>query len=177
MEWLKAMEWLNHYSGAVQAILTLALVLITLRYVLLTNRVAVASIEQSEALQKPCITLRTGPRDAEDAILDEPYVAQVAQTPRVELVNIGAGPAIKLKYSFTQTNVIEGGVALNDNGYLNQLCARDEWKAEIARGSLSNRDYDFLAEYEGLSGTRYTTTIRIESAVIRRFDFRRVEQS
>src|SRR5258708_4394434 len=50
-----------------------------------------AVIEQSEALQKPFVTIKAAPRHGEEAIVER-RAAAVAQAPTVVLLNLGPGP-------------------------------------------------------------------------------------
>jgi hypothetical protein len=142
-------------------------------YAYATSQIKKASVEQSEALQKPCITLRSGPRDLDDAILDGPPIAEIT-TPRLQILNIGSGPALRLCYELREL-VAKGTVGMRPRGFLPHLQQRDSWEAPISRGTLTPGDFDFLAEYESLSGTLYQTRIRIENAVLVSFDFSRCE--
>src|SRR2546428_152985 len=59
-----------------------------------------ASIEQSEALQKPFITIKAAPRHGEEVIVERRAAAAVAQAPTVILLNLGSGPALAVSYQF-----------------------------------------------------------------------------
>lgn len=108
-------------AAVVIGLLTFALVLVNIRYVRLTRRIAAASVEQSEALQKPCITIRVGPLDYIDAHLNSPNVAAVTSR-EVEILNIGSGPAIRLEYEFRHVDVSEGRNVVGPiRGFLNHL--------------------------------------------------------
>jgi hypothetical protein len=155
------------------SLLTLVVLALTLGclvwYACETHQIKKASVEQSEALQKPCITLASRPRDGLEAILRGPQIAEIA-TPHLQILNIGSGPALKLCYELRQL-VAKEIVPLRPKGLLPHLRQGDAWETPISHGTLRTRDFEFLAEYESLSGTLYRTRIRIENAVLGSFDF------
>jgi hypothetical protein len=161
------MLWINLLTLVV---LTLTLVCL-IWYACETHQIKKASVEQSEALQKPCVTLTSGPRDWNDAILRGPHLAEIT-TPRLQIVNIGSGPAIKLCYELRQV-VANGIVPMRPKGLLPHLQQEATWDTPVAQGTLRTRDFEFLAEYESLSGALYQTRISIEKAVLVSFDFSR----
>jgi hypothetical protein len=124
-----------------------------------------AAVEQSEALQKPCVTIRSSPRQYEEAVLNAPFVAEIL-TLNVELLNIGTGPALDLFYDLQQVDVEEGQIAINPKGFVPHLRSGESWATQLQRTSLTNRNLEFSARYESLSGSKYETRMRIESAII-----------
>jgi len=142
--------------GVVIACLTAALVRATFLYV-----------RTSEALQKPSVTVRLEPRGDDGAIMDAPHVAQVAQTPTVQLVNVGTGPALNLSYGLRQTNAPQGGPVMHPTGFVNYLASEHNWETLLGRNSLANRTFEFYANYQSLSGKTYEARVLIENGVIK----------
>jgi hypothetical protein len=124
-----------------------------------------AAIEQSEALQKPSITIKAAPRHAEELIVER-RAAAVAQTPTVVLLNLGSGPALNVSYQFDEVNPSDKAHALKHPESVPYVEPRQEWATRLSLSSLSNRTLEFRANYESLSGTEYETRMRIESGVI-----------
>src|SRR6266850_6888562 len=100
------MEFLNHFAPAIQALAAFLILL-------LTGVLAYATwqyVKVSEALQKPCVTVQSEPRAGQDAILEAPYVAQVAQQEGCVVIrNIGIGPALNWRFGFLHANAEPGG--------------------------------------------------------------------
>jgi len=156
------MEMLNHFAPAIQAvsaavvaILTVALLVATWRY-----------IETSEALQKPFVTVRQEPRDPIEAALASPNVAQVAQHPQVRVLNVGTGPALQVRYRFLQIDAPPGGPVMRPEGFVDYLPPGQGWETQVARGSLVNRRFRFEVKCKSLSGKGYRTEMDIENGVV-----------
>jgi hypothetical protein len=163
------MECLNHFAPAIQAVAAIVIVLLTLVLVRLTGRY----VQVSEALQKPCVTVKSEARLGDEVILDQPFTAQVAQTAgNVVLLNVGPGPALNLHFDFRQTNAQPGNPVTHLTGFIDYLQPGEQRQVHVARTSLPNRDFDFAATYNGLSTKKYQTTIRIEDGVIKSFTFK-----
>lgn len=161
------MLWVSSLGLLVSAIALVVLIVYTYQ----TRRIAQASVEQSEALQKPCVTINFSPRLGEDAILEAPRVAEV-MTPDVELLNIGSGPALNVSYEIKQVDVPAGGVQLRPTGFISHLRHGGEsWRTPTGRNTLQGRNFEFLAEYESLSGSAYETKIRVENRILVSFHF------
>ncbi len=172
------MEWLNYNAPAVQAfaavmiaLLTLSLVVVNLWYAATTRRIAKASIEQSEALQKPFITLETIPRDYDDTILDDPNAARVAQRPTVVLCNLGVGPALNLICRFRQTKNEREGTPLDHKESVPSLRPQEKWATALPVTCLDIETVEFNAKYRALSGTEYETRMTLENRVVVTFYF------
>ena len=162
------MGCLNYFAPAIQALAASVIVLLTLAIAYATWRY----VKVSEALQKPCVTVKSEPR-GNQAVLDSPYVTQAAQQAGdVVILNVGTGPALDLHYIFRQTNVPQGGVAMHLPGFVNYLQAGQESQVPLARTSLANRDFDFEASCTSLSGKKYETKMRIENGIIKSFSFK-----
>ncbi len=130
-----------------------------------------ASIEQSEALQKPFITIKAAPRHGEEVIVERRAAAAVAQAPTVILLNLGSGPALAVSYQFEQIDAPHKAEALKHPESIPYVESRQEWTTRLPLTSLSNRTVEFRANYESLSGAKYETQMRIESGVIMSFKF------
>ena len=72
-----------------------------LSYLRATNRIKDASIEQSEGLSKPVVTLKrqvSAPTDMD--LMQEVLLSNIASP--IELVNIGSGPALSVKWEIVR---------------------------------------------------------------------------
>jgi len=162
------MECLNHFAPAIQALAASVIVFLTLVLVYATWRY----VRVSEALQKPCVVVKSEPRGNQE-VLDAPYVTQAAQQAGdVVILNVGSGSALNLQCGFRQTNVPQGSVALHTPSFIQYLQAGQQWQVPLARTSLANREFEFYATYNGLSGKKYETKIRLEDGVIKSFNFK-----
>lgn len=163
------MECFNHFAPAIQALAAIFILL-------LTGILAYATwqyVKVSEALQKPCVTVQSEPRAGEDAILEAPYVTQVAQQEGYVVIrNIGTGPALNVRFGFLHTNAEPGGPVMHPTGFVDYLQAGQQWRTQVSRTSLSTGNFAFDAVYESLSGKKHQTKISIESGVIKSFDFK-----
>jgi hypothetical protein len=162
------MECLNHFAPAIQALAAIFILL-------LTGVLAYATwqyVKASEALQKPCVTVQSEPRVAEDMIIQAPYVAQAAQQEgRVVIRNIGTGPALNVQFGFLHTNAEPGGPVMHPTGFIDYLQAGQQWRTQVARPTLATRNFAFDATYESLSRKKHQTKINIEEGVIKSFTF------
>jgi len=163
------MECLNHFAPAIQAVAASVIVFLTLVLVYATWRY----VQVSEALQKPCVVVKSEPRPGEDVVLDGPFAAQVAQhAGDVVLLNVGTGSALNLRFGFLHTNAPQGGPVIHPTGFVDYLQPGQPWQTHVARTLLANGEFEFYANYNGLSGKRYETKIRIEDGVIKSFTFK-----
>jgi hypothetical protein len=144
-------------------------------YTRVTQQIARASVEQSEALQKPCVVIESSARTSDQAVLEAPLVSEVAQTPNVQLRNIGGGPAVKLNYELRQVQVPQGVVAVTPTGFVPYLEAGKSWTTVTARGMLTTRIFEFSANYESLSGSKYQTSVRLENGLVSSSVFTKTE--
>jgi hypothetical protein len=162
------MECLNHFAPAIQALAASVIVFLTLVLVYATWRY----VQVSEALQKPCVVVKSEPR-GNQAVLAAPYVTQASQQAGdVVIVNVGTGSALNLQFGFRQTNVPQGGVAMHLPGFVHYLQAGQQSQVPLARTSLANREFEFYATYNSLSGKQYETKIGLDDGVIKSFTFK-----
>jgi hypothetical protein len=163
------MECLNHFAPAIQALTAFFILCLTLVLVFLTNRY----VQVSEALQKPCIALASGPLGGDGAVLETPFVTEVSQQEgRVVIRNVGTGPAINLRFGFRHTNAEPGAPVIHITEFVDYVQPGQQWRTQVARQSLSTRHFDFEADYESLSGKKHKTKIFIEDGRIKSFDFK-----
>ena len=161
------MECLNYFAPAIQALIGFFIFLLTSVLAYLTWQY----VKVSESLQKPCVTIQSEPRAGEDAILEAPFVAQVAQGGQVVIKNVGTGPALNLRFDFLHTNAEPGGPVMHPTGFVDYLQSGQQWQTQVARQSLSTRNFRFRADYESLSGKKHKTEIIIEDGIIKSFRF------
>ena len=162
--------WIPVANFLVQLAILVALVW----YAVETWRIRKASEEQAEAQQKPCLTVVTAPRDYDEAILEmNGAVGGMVVAPRngnIALENMGNGPAINVSYNF---NPVDPSTVSCPHGYLQNIRAGGTFIMAVARGVLSNREYELIVTYESLSGRRYESRITINNLVLTAFHFRR----
>src|SRR5260370_41518365 len=94
-------NWLDYASFGVQCLLFIGLVWYTLE----TRRIRLATQEQIETLQKPCLSFSTTAREADEAVLDMHGAvgAMIALCPNgmAQLENSGYGQAVNVRYALT----------------------------------------------------------------------------
>lgn len=129
-----------------------------------------AATEQSEALQKPFVTIKSAPRHAQENIVER-RAAAVAEAPTVVLLNLGSGPALNVSYQFEQVEASDKVHPLKHPESVPYVQPHQEWTTRLPLTSLANRTVEIRANYESLSGTKYETQMRIESGVIASFSF------
>jgi len=129
---------INSIAPAATLLVSIATLAALCVYTWFTHRIMRASIEQSEALQKPCLALAAVPRPWEDSIWELPRVSQIAAP--LQIVNIGPGPAIGISYCTTHTNPVPGQrPTLAFRGFLAYLAPREEWNTDVSGGHLADR--------------------------------------
>ena len=132
------------------------------------------SQEQNEAMQKPCLVPLVQKRDDRD--LDTAVesmrpnshpayrvVVNGRSSGRVELQNIGSGPAFNIQY---ELQTPEGVTKKHSGGYLPYLHEGSEpiW---LTANTLVSTDADKVVlklSYEGLSGIRYESGLHIRGS-------------
>ena len=166
-------EWIPLANFLVQCALFVALVW----YAVETHRIRKASQEQAEAQQKPCLTLVTGARDYDEAVLETGGAVGgmivAAREGNVALQNMGNGPAVNVRYECNPANPPKGANVARPGGYLQNIPAHGTFVMAVAREVLRNLEYEFVATYESLSGHHYESRIIINNLVLTGFYFKR----
>jgi len=166
-------DWIPLVNLVVQCLLLLALVW----YAWETWKIRKASQEQVEALQKPCLTLVTAPRDYDDAVLDMDDAVGgmivAASQGSVSLQNMGSGPAVNVEYRFNPVDPPAGANVARAHGYLQNIPAAGDFVIALAREVLRNLEYECVITYDSLSGRRYRSSITIKNLVLTAFHFER----
>jgi hypothetical protein len=139
-------------------------------YTIETWKIRKASQDQAEALQKPCLTLLTEARNANDAILemDDAVGGMIvaARNGDVTIQNMGSGPAINVRYRFDPVNAPRDVNAARPDGYLQIIPPGQRFQMPVSRGVLANMEYEFVATYESLSGRHYESRITLKNLVL-----------
>ncbi len=153
-------------SSIAVAFLTLVLVVATVRYVRLTQQIAEAAAVQAEASYKPVLTLRREEKDnrpTDIAVLTE-RIGDVLKNgqatyigPTLEIVNIGSGPAMHVKWRVDRFAAIAGSVSY--------ICP-DQWvslelASKVNMGAIPT-SYVVECQYESISGRKYFSRTGIE---------------
>lgn len=134
-------------------------------YAFYTIRIWNATVEQAEAQQKPCLTLVTTERGYEDAVLemDDAIGGKVVavRNGKVEIRNIGNGPAINVHYEFRPVNPPKNSNVASPSGYLPNILRGETFVMPVSEGVLTNPKYQLVASYESLSARHYQSRITI----------------
>jgi len=160
------MCWLPYANFAVQCLLLVGLVC----YAVETWKIRKTSQEQVETSQKPCLTLSATARNPQDTILGlgDSNSAQVVFTPEgnLHLINVGLGPAFNVSYSATPEDP-QASIS-RPNGYLIHILLREPATIPVPRGIIRGHAWNFVANYDSLTGRHYETRIRINDLVLTR---------
>lgn len=172
---------MDHSIALANLLIQLLILAFLIWYACETYQLRKASQEQTEALQKPCITVVTTARDYDDAILGvDDAIGGMVLAPfegSVQLRNIGAGPAFNIRYTFSNLDQPRqsGDVVVEPSGYLPYIKAGDAFAMQVTRGILQLHEYELVALYDSLSGRRYETKIVIKRLVLTTVQFRHFE--
>ena len=147
------MEYLNDHSGAIQAIATAVLVLVTAVYAWRTHVIAKATKEQAEEMKNartPSITMQWGSAD--------PNQRKIS----ANLKNEGLGPALNLECYLTH----------NEFDFCHKFNAYTTFEVgQTYPLSLKSENFDFEAwyglaincDYESVLGEKFRSILRCES--------------
>lgn len=142
--------------------------LVTWRILCASRKQVEVSQEQVEATQKPFVSVSTTARDVNDAILDMHGAvgAMMVLCPEgsVQLVNVGAGPAVNIRYLFTPVDT--DSTPSRPSSYLASLRPGETFLIPTSRGLLVSQEWNCLITYESLSTKRYQTELRLNGLVI-----------
>ncbi|HEV2523348.1 MAG TPA: hypothetical protein VGT24_13290 [Candidatus Acidoferrales bacterium] len=126
------------------------------------------SQEQVEAAQKPFVSVSTTARDGNDAILNMHGAvgAMMVLCPggSVQLANVGAGPAINIRYLFEPVD--PDSTPSRPSSYLASLHPGETFLIPTSQGLLAGQEWNCLLTFESLSGRRYQTELRLNGLVI-----------
>jgi hypothetical protein len=147
-------------------------------YAYLTRLISIASQEQAEGGQRPCLTVVTAARGYEDAVLEAGGavggMVVAARDGNVALWNVGNGPALNTRYRFTPINPPPNANAARPSGYIQIVAAQETFVLPVSRTILPNLQYEVVLTYESLGGKRYETRIPINNLVLTGFSFGRL---
>jgi hypothetical protein len=164
----KMWHFLNSNSGAAQAIsavvvafLTYVLARATLRYVRLTKQIAAASVAQAEAIHKPVLTLKHEELTNEEIVAHLTAGGLVGERhswvgPVLELINIGTGPALHVKWTLKRSFESNGIIPYVAVGQVVSL--RTASKVKMAAVPTT---FEVVCHYTSLSGTRYVSRTNV----------------
>jgi len=155
-------------------IIQLLLLVVVLWYTCETSKIrkashkqVAASQEQIEALHKPCLTIATTGRNAEDVILkmDDLAGTMVVRSigSDVGLQNIGTGPAFNVRYEF----ILNGRPSID--AYVPYIACGGPITIPLAVETLRLHECEAVISYESVSGRSYTSTIKINNLVLTEF--------
>ncbi len=146
------------WVGPAISFLTLVVLFFTLRrvavYVRETKALRLATIEQAEALQKPCLVVEALP-EANPAQVEKLADEQGRPAPRIQFKNVGSGVALKVDYALeTDGKKLHG----RSCSYLE---AGTTHSTEIPRWRLGENALVTI-DYESMSQTKYRTVTTIK---------------
>jgi hypothetical protein len=138
-------------------VLTLVVLFFTLRrvaaYVTQANALKLATIEQAEALQKPCLVVEALP-EANPAQVEKQADEQGRPSPRIQFKNVGSGVALKVEY------VLEADGKKLHGRSCSYLEPGVNHNTEIPRWKLGENTVVTI-DYESMSQTKYRTVTTI----------------
>jgi hypothetical protein len=162
-------DWLDYSGFAVQCLLFAGLVW----YCVETRLLRLASQEQIETLQKPCVTFSMTLRDADDAILDMDGAVgttiMLCPGAQVQMENIGYGPAMNIQYHFTPLK--PESTRARPKGYAMGLRQGGHLQPPVPRGIMQGNDWNCVIEYESMARRKYRTTMIVKNLVLTSFHF------
>lgn len=135
-------------------------------YCIETRKIRIAAASQVEALQTPCLTFASTPRDGNEAVLNMDGVrgAMVLDFHGGDavLTNIGNGPAVNIEYVL---NPLSDSQA-KPEGYVSAIPPGARASVPIPRGIFQGHEYQCILRYESLSQTKYETRLRVHNLVL-----------
>jgi hypothetical protein len=162
---------LSYANTGIQILVLLGLVWYTLetRRIRKTSQKQFAlSQDQVEATLRPCLSLSTTARNAEDAILamDDTDSTVIVRCPEglVQVENIGVGPATNIRYEFSPADP-EGTLA-HPTGYVAGLPVSGTFLIPVARTLIAGHNYNCRFDYESVGHRRYRTRVALKNLVI-----------
>jgi hypothetical protein len=159
------MHWFDVHSGAVQAVATVVLVVVTIWYARLTRASAIAARESADAARASVEEMRQQRRDnvrpvlvlSEAKLRSEGDAALRSYAFSVNVLNVGAFTAFDVRLSVPVAE-------LTSYGHISHLKPNDTPPQGIAAGTqerISPRDfrgdYVFTVSYRDVLGYRYAT--------------------
>lgn len=141
-----------------------ATLLVLVWYTCETRRIAKAAIEQTEVPKTPCLIVKEIPPHSDNRHLERMIAAEAAEGGKVPaltvwLRNIGAGPALNIRYRIGEAQAVREPMARAPRAGGLSPGGEFDSGAEVMR--LDDDAY-FVAEYESLSGQRYRSSCRVE---------------
>ena len=93
------------------------------------------------------------------------------QRGNVVIENVGNGVALNVRYDFIQTTPEPDGLKVSPGSYLQHIPTGKPFVVPVPRGTLQNKEYDFLARYESVGGREYESRIHLNNLVITQIAF------
>jgi hypothetical protein len=143
----------------------------------LSQRLFKTSMDQVEALSRPCITFLAELRDGADAILEMHGAAGslVARPDQGSYVihNIGNGVALNLKYYITRGILEFDRPNIRTMRYMPAIPATAR-VALVETVANYNAEHDATFEYESIGRRKYRSTMKLNHRVITAFSFEEI---
>jgi hypothetical protein len=142
-----------------------------------SQRLFKSSMDQVEALSRPCITFLAELRDGADAILEMhgaagSLVARLDQGSYV-IHNIGNGVALNLKYYITRGIPEFDQPKIRTMRYMPAIPATARVTLVESIGNY-NAEHDATFEYESIGSRKYRSTMKLNHHVITAFSFEEI---
>ena len=136
-----------------------------------------ATIEQAEAMQKPCVVLRSTLRDPQEAVLEisgirgDLIIRAIGGL--VALHNIGTGPAVNVSYVFERVDQPED-TPFRSGGTIQTLAPNQDLPTHVSRTLFPAHHFQCTIIYESLSRHIYQTRTSANNDVLGEFTFKRM---
>jgi hypothetical protein len=168
------------YLPLINTVVTSLGVIFLAIYAFATRGIQIATQDQIEGQQKPCLTLCAKARDYVDATIEPNAVigAMVLATQEgtVSLQNIGNGLALNVRYDYTQVTPTDDRDQVGGGSYLQHIPTGKSFPIPVSEARMRNRKCEIVATYESLSGRKYESRIQINNAVITEISFAQIKR-
>jgi hypothetical protein len=133
-----------------------------------------AAMDQVEGLSKPCLTLKSRLRDAQDTILDMNGAVGSTQAAgdqgNFALQNIGNGVALNVSYRFEHVHPIDAPPRPYRTRYVQNVLTNQS-VAMVETLTAYTGTFELTFNYESLGGRKYQTIVRLNNHVLTGFNF------
>jgi hypothetical protein len=155
-----------------QFIVSVVALIFLIKYVRSTEGIEKAANEQSEGLSKPVVTILANAMQSDKAFFEEMVAETTGQ--HVQLVNIGTGPAIKLKWSIDWTEKGNKGLKGDQQGFVPYLEAGKTLETSLPRVFLTGQiECSVRCSYRSISEAEYTSLAVLDQTKITKVEFKR----
>lgn len=134
-----------------------------------------ATIEQAEAMQKPCIVLDSAARDPANAVIlhqtNPGDLALSSHEGLAALRNVGSGSALNVRYVFEKIGETQG-TPVRPEGAIQTILPRELVRTHAPATLFPAHKFHCLITYDSLSKSHYETRFIVNDTVLGNFCFR-----